>query len=461
MNELQKKLFKNTPLSMNNLPIEDYDAMTEAQKVDDEMSKDLRLQDPSFGTGEMLMRPNDASEDFMKYLQNPTSKMTPPASVGNPSAIEDFDAMNEQYALDKSLKAPVSAPQNVATSMKSSSSKGGSTPPVTPPSATPQDDILAQLKAARESNAASLAGARQSDKMTELGNLIMKSGAMAGEGIINQSGNTKIKLDAAQSAADESKFAGEGAKSKLEALLQDYGLKKGMDDTKYSRDKDAQARKDRLLERSQDLALKREEMGYKKTKDSEAKKILDNAGQKKLDQEMAKEYQEWSSGGQKTAQSEIGKLKGVLGDLQSGKIKTGGITGMFPDQMTTKGILGARSDVQSSVMGSLRQLLGAQFTEKEGERVIKNTWNEADSSENNVKRLTRLVADLENKAVDKSQKANYFQEKGSTLKGYESDFSKSKSEQPNNSVPKVGSTVSSGGKRYKVINDAGDLEEIK
>lgn len=423
-----------------------------------------RLEDPSYGDGSLLMRPEDttiqgASDDFMKFLQNPTENMVPPTPAGDPSAIEDFDAMVEQDAMEKSMVAPtVSAPVAPSAPKAPMVSSQAPTPP---PVVLPQEDILSQLKAARDANAASLANARQSDKMTELGNLIMKSGSMAGEGIVNRSGNTKIELDAAQAAADESKFAGEGAKSKLEALLQDYGLKKGMEDTAYAREKDAQARKDRLRERAEDMQLKREEMGYKKSKDSEAKKILDNAGQKKLDQEMAKEYQEWSSGGQKTAKSEINKLKGVLKNLEDGKISTGGVTGMFPDQLTTKGILGARSDVQSSVMGSLRQLLGAQFTEKEGERVIKNTWNEADSTENNIGRLKRLVSDLENKSVDKSQKAKYFQEKGSTLKGFESDFSKSGQSESKQDSPSIGSIIKSGGKRFKVINSAGDLEEIK
>ena len=246
--------------------------MTEQEK---ELLKQ-NLSNPDFGTGAMLMRPEDtsiqgASEDFMQYLQNPTAGMTPNAPVGNPSAIEDFDAMSEQDALDKSLIAPV-AKSPAIPSIPSAPSVGISKPSITPPPATsPQMDILAQLKAAREANTTGLAGARQSDKMTELGNLIMKSGAMAGEGIANQSGNTKIKLDAAQSAADESKFASETGKSKLEALMQDYGIKKGIDDTKYGRDKDTQARKDRLLERSQDLAMKREELDYKKKNDASAK----------------------------------------------------------------------------------------------------------------------------------------------------------------------------------------------
>jgi hypothetical protein len=264
------------------------------------LQQEANRADPNFGDGSFLLRPEDtsiqgASEDFMQYLQNPTQEMMPPAPVGNPVAIEDFDAMLEQDALDKSLKAPVSAPQNIATLVKnnmSGSFKGGSTPPINPPATTPQDDILAQLKAARDANAASLAGARQSDKMTELGNLIMKSGAMAGEGIVNQSGNTKIKLDAAQSAADESKFASEGAKGKLEALMQDYGIKKGMDDTKYSRDKDEQARKDRISDKTEDRAFKLAMLQNKANAASTATP-KPSVGQQALDRGFAKDYNEW------------------------------------------------------------------------------------------------------------------------------------------------------------------------
>lgn len=450
-----------------NVNQQDLDAIR-AKRIQDEADaqKAINLTDPSFGTGSLLTRPEDtsiqgASEDFMKYLSNPTNDMTPPPQAGNPSAIEDFDAMKEQDAMDKSMKAPVATPPSTKVPNMGSLKENIAPSTQSAPSAvaTPQEDILAQLKAARDANVASLAGARQSDKMTELGNLIMKSGAMAGEGIVNQSGNTKIKLDAAQSATDESKFANEGAKSKLEALMQDYGITKGIDDTAYNRKKDDLARKDKLDERADENKYRNRMLDITESKNKTDKKESDGAGQKKLDQEFAKEYQDWSSGGQKIAQSEIGKLKGALNKLETGKVTTGGLTGMFPDQMTSNKVLSARSDIQSSVMGSLRALLGAQFTEKEGERVIKNTWNEADSTENNIARVKRLVGDLENKANDKTQKSKYFENKGSTLKGYDASFSNNNSQQ--STSPSVGKIISSGGKRYKVVNDAGDLEEIK
>lgn len=140
-------------------------------------------------------------------------------------------------------------------------------------------------------------------------------------------------------------------------------------------------------------------------------------GVKALDRDFAKDYNEWTSGGSKIAQTEIQKLRGIANDLNAGKVTTGGLTGAFPDRLTSNSVLKARADVQSTVMNSLRAILGAQFTEKEGERIIKNTWNEADSTENNLARINRLVGDLEAKAQAKSAKAGFF-EKNETLRGY-------------------------------------------
>jgi hypothetical protein len=131
-------------------------------------------------------------------------------------------------------------------------------------------------------------------------------------------------------------------------------------------------------------------------------------GIKALDKEFAKDFNEWTSGGEKLALSEIQKLRSVSERLSSGEVTTGGMTGFFPDRVTSNKVLSARADIQATIMKSLRAILGAAFTEKEGERVIKNTWNESDSTENNMVRVNRLADDLENQARDKAAKARYF-----------------------------------------------------
>lgn len=168
-------------------------------------------------------------------------------------------------------------------------------------------------------------------------------------------------------------------------------------------------------ERDYDLRKKEHELKAREEKAKLAKGSTE--GQKALDKDFAKDYNDWTSGGAKIARNEINKLSSVISDLKNKKVTTGGLTGLFPDQITSDKVLSARANVQSTVMNSLKAILGAQFTEKEGERIIKNTWNEADSTENNVSRLERLVMDLENQANDKDKKSIYYEQNG-TLTGY-------------------------------------------
>lgn len=151
--------------------------------------------------------------------------------------------------------------------------------------------------------------------------------------------------------------------------------------------------------------------------------------QEVVDSEFGKEYSAWTSGGRDGALTEIGKLRGVAQDLKKGKVTTGGMTGAFPDRLTSNEVLKARADVQSTIMNSLRAILGAAFTEKEGERVIKNTWNESDSTANNFARVERLVNDLEAKAIAKDAKAQFYEDRG-TLREFKSQSIAGRGRQP-------------------------------
>jgi len=182
--------------------------------------EEKRLQDEQrnrassdFGTGSMLMRPEDtsiqaASNDFMSFLNNtsgdPSSGLIPglpqmdkpitEVSEPVPGAIEDVQVEDPRAAKLKSL-------------LSKYTSSSAQRAPATPAAPAYQDDILAQLKAARAANDASLTQARDEDKMTALRNTIMKSGSEIGQGIANQSGNTNIKLNPNQFKADEVEFA--------------------------------------------------------------------------------------------------------------------------------------------------------------------------------------------------------------------------------------------------------------
>lgn len=168
-----------------------------------------------------------------------------------------------------------------------------------------------------------------------------------------------------------------------------------------------------------------------KTAAAQEKPLKSTDGEKVVDKEFAKEYNDWTSGGAESARNEIVKLRNVAESIRRGQVTTGGMTGMFPDIMTTKETLRARADVESTVMNSLKAILGTAFTEKEGQRIIKATWNESDTTENNLARIERLIVDLENKARAKDDKSMFFSKNG-TLKGWK---------------PSVGTHVAGGGNK--------------
>lgn len=378
------------------------------------------------------------TQELMEFLRNSSGNPMEGLVPTPPQPIENYDAMLEQGQTPPEAIVDVPAPavaMDRASQLKQAlTGISGRVSPQAPAQSNYRDDVLAQLKAAREENKSGLNTARATDSKVGLLSDMNKAFNQIGTGIANQAGYTKIVGSPLEVSSDLAKQAGADNADKLAGINEKYKIEADREKASIEAD-----------ERKSDRSFKQQMLDLQRIKAQQDKKDAEGAGQKELDKQSAKEYQEWSSGGEKVAQSEIGKLKSVVQDLKKGKLDTGGLTGMFPDQLTSKDVLGARANVQSSVMGSLRQLLGAQFTEKEGERVIKNTWNEADSTENNIERLDRLVNDLENKAMDKSRKANYFQSNKGTLKGFESNFN---------------SATKPQGDMVKVIDPSGKIRSI-
>lgn len=338
--------------------------------------------------------------------------------------IESYDAMLEADKMDKQATpevSPVVEDPRIAQlsaqvkALQSSRARVPTSRPATQPDF--RDKFADELKKTREQNKSDLDQARESDRQTQLLNQLMKASSQIGEGIANKAGYTKIKMEPAQFAAEAANAMASDNKEKLATLMEQYNLMSDKEKAKI----DAENRKLQAEDRAFDRNIKLEQLGLERAKLLKSSKEQAGEGQKQLDRAAAKEYQDWTSGGQKTAQSEIGKLKGIADKLRSGTVNTGMFSGLLPDRFTSNELLGARADVESTVMNSLKAILGPQFTENEGKRMIANTWNEGDSTENNLARLDRLVNDLENKANDKTQKANYFENSGGTLKGFKAN----------------------------------------
>lgn len=120
---------------------------------------------------------------------------------------------------------------------------------------------------------------------------------------------------------------------------------------------------------------------------------------------------------------QINVLKGVLDALESGEIQTGVTKGLLPDwalAISDPKSLQARNEVAGIVQQTLRETLGAQFTEKEGENLLRRAWDLRQSTEVNIKNTRRLLEKAMSFSEEKMKQLQYFQTNG-TLKGYKSE----------------------------------------
>ena len=156
-------------------------------------------------------------------------------------------------------------------------------------------------------------------------------------------------------------------------------------------------------------------------------------GETAIDKAFAKDYVAWATGGFADVEKNLTQLQDAHDRLLSGKENlTGPILGRTPDvlkQASHPEAIDVRDQVEEVVQRNLRLILGAQFTEREGERLIARAYNENLDEAVNAKRVGRLLKAIKVAAKAKQDTVDYYDKNG-TLKGYTgeqftmSDFNK-------------------------------------
>ena len=174
------------------------------------------------------------------------------------------------------------------------------------------------------------------------------------------------------------------------------------------------------------------------------------AGGKTVDEAFGKDYVSWTTGMGADAAKQLGQLGDVTKALQQpGANLTGPWLGHTPDfvkSFTNPQSIAMRERVEEVVQRSLRAILGAQFTEKEGERLIARAYNPNQPEAENAVRVNRLYTQLQQAFQAKQDAAKYYQANG-TLQGWNgklysiSDFEPD----PTGSRMSVGQIGASGG----------------
>lgn len=145
-------------------------------------------------------------------------------------------------------------------------------------------------------------------------------------------------------------------------------------------------------------------------------------GQQAVDAAFGKDYADFvAAGGFSDVNKQLEQLRVASSALKKGSGLTGPVVGMIPDSiraMTNPEAVNAKELTMESVQRNLRVVLGAQFTQQEGQQLMARAFNPRLPPEENQRRVNRLITQIQTAAAKKEDAAKYFEEHG-TLSGWQ------------------------------------------
>lgn len=139
-----------------------------------------------------------------------------------------------------------------------------------------------------------------------------------------------------------------------------------------------------------------------------------------LDKAYAKDYLAFIQGGAAEAAKHIGELKRSKTILDNTDWVSGPAIGIVPkivrDIFLPKSS-STQEDVESTVQSSLKEILGHQFTAREGEDLLARVYNPRFEEHINARRVQKVLDRIERAYAEKVKAAKYFERNG-TLEGY-------------------------------------------
>lgn len=144
-------------------------------------------------------------------------------------------------------------------------------------------------------------------------------------------------------------------------------------------------------------------------------------GQESADKTFAKDYAAWTAGGGMAGlENKLRVLEEALVTLEGSDTITGPVFGRLPkfiQQMINPASQDVRADVERAIQETLRQTLGAQFTQKEGEGILARTFDPTQGEVSNARRARNLITELRSSGTAKESASRYFENNG-TISGW-------------------------------------------
>ena len=145
-------------------------------------------------------------------------------------------------------------------------------------------------------------------------------------------------------------------------------------------------------------------------------------GEKALDKAYAKSRLHWIEKGRASFGKMELELNEALNALENEENITGPVVGSILNttggEITHARAAEVRDYVLTTVQKSLRETLGAQFTEVEGKMLMDRAYNPLLSQAENAKRVRRLLGEIKEAAQAKESMSQYWSENNGSLVGY-------------------------------------------
>ena len=146
-----------------------------------------------------------------------------------------------------------------------------------------------------------------------------------------------------------------------------------------------------------------------------------SAGYEKVNEKYAAEYIKWiETGAYQVELENLKKLDESLDTLRNKNV-TGAIIGLTPNpvlSVVNPEALNLQDNIRSIVFQGLRATLGAQFTEREGNRLVEAAFNPMLSEKMNIVRLERMRERIKTMIESKQAAVTYFQNNNGDMSGY-------------------------------------------
>lgn len=145
-------------------------------------------------------------------------------------------------------------------------------------------------------------------------------------------------------------------------------------------------------------------------------------GNKARDKDFAKIANAWESGGKTNTLKLINQLSDAAQKLGSGRNISGPLLGILPDQWNAffnPEAIDVREKVQEVVARNLKEILGGQFAQKEGEQLLARAFNPKLGEAENRQRVQALLQQIQKSAIARDSMVKYFNQNDGSLVGYE------------------------------------------